>query len=41
MNTIYILRYVGLLETLAFKFSNDTGRWGFKDVIDWGIKPWK
>ena len=33
---IYTLRYVGLLETLAFRYSNDnTGHWGFEDSFNW------
>ena len=35
MNTIYILRYMGLLETLAFKYSNSDGRWSFEDTFNW------
>lgn len=36
MITVYILKQVGLLETLAFRFSDDSGRWGFNDTFDWG-----
>lgn len=36
MNSVHILRQVGLLETLAFRFSDDTGRWSFEDTFDWG-----
>ena len=36
MNTIYTLRYMGLLETLAFKYSNNAGHWGrFEDTFNW------
>lgn len=34
---IYTLRYMGLLETLAFKYSNDVGHWGFEDTFNWRI----
>ena len=36
MNTVRILRQVGLLETLAFRFSDDTGRWSFEGAFNWG-----
>jgi len=35
MNIIYILRDMGLLETLAFKYSTDAGPWGFEDTFNW------
>ena len=35
-DTVHILRYVGLLETLAFRFSDDTGRWSFENTFIWG-----
>lgn len=37
MNTIYILRHMGLLETLSFKISNNGNvGWSFDVVFDWG-----
>jgi len=43
MITVYILKQVGLLETLAFRYSDGSRRWGFEDTFDWGKEqgPWK
>jgi len=36
MSTVRILRLVGLLETLAFRFSSTAGYWSFEDALNWG-----